>query len=324
MTFAIYKKHQVLLSGDSDGFVIVWSLASYRPKAIWKAHEKALLGISIAGSFIISHGRDNKLYTWEFLEFEDMTSNLPIAQHEIALCTRRKPFMHCALDVNALNFCRASIGKHNSSLFVAVPGLIGSEYMDIFDLLTGDRLATRILPSVEDGKKTGTVMHIDFAYPLLAAAYENGSVALFELQLSSGKPGVKESKQNWRCLQTWTAHRDAALSVTINETKTELFSCGVDDRIVRYAIATSEVQTTGTKHAGQQSIVLRSDGKLLFTACWDGSARVYSVSTLRQLAVLRYHKLALHAVAAMHKKVDSPGIIALASKDSKISLWHIY
>jgi WD40 repeat protein len=34
-----------LVTGDAEGFVIVWDLTILRARAVWKAHQKAILGI---------------------------------------------------------------------------------------------------------------------------------------------------------------------------------------------------------------------------------------------------------------------------------------
>lgn len=34
-----------LVTGDAEGFVVVWNLAIMRPTAAWRAHEGAILGI---------------------------------------------------------------------------------------------------------------------------------------------------------------------------------------------------------------------------------------------------------------------------------------
>lgn len=54
-------------------------------------------------------------------------------------------------------------------------------------------------------------------------------------------------------------------------------------------------KTTNTKHAGQQSLRVRSDGRLLVTAGWDARIRVYSATTLREVAVLKWHKEGAYA-----------------------------
>ncbi|XP_044717453.1 ASTRA-associated protein 1 [Hirsutella rhossiliensis] len=116
-----------------------------------------------------------------------------------------------------------------------------------------------------------------------------------------------------------------------------------------------------TKHSGQQSLKVRSDGKVFATAGWDSKIRVYSSKTLKELAVLQWHKVGAYAVAfadvaqnlsagpSMDKvagpSVGSNGLVGTASvsvrerrirqartthwivagaKDGKVSLWDLY
>jgi len=51
-----------------------------------------------------------------------------------------------------------------------------------------------------------------------------------------------------------------------------------------------------SKHAGQQSLRVRSDGRLLVTGGWDSRVRVYSTKTLKEVAVLKWHKEGVYAV----------------------------
>lgn len=59
---------------------------------------------------------------------------------------------------------------------------------------------------------------------------------------------------------------------------------------------TAPLKLTNTHHSGQQSIALRLDGKIFATAGWDGRARVYSAKTLKEVAVLKWHKEGVYAV----------------------------
>ena len=108
---------------------------------------------------------------------------------------------------------------------------------------------------------------------------------------------------------------------------------------------------------------MRSDGKLFATAGWDCRVRVYAVKSMRELAVLKWHKLGCYATAfaeleegadavlepalsssshrdqdgrelqmqmesAAHrqraKRQQSTHWLAAGSKDGKVSLWDIY
>jgi WD40 repeat protein len=38
-----------LVTGDADGWIVIWSLATKRPVSVWKAHEGAILGLAAWG-----------------------------------------------------------------------------------------------------------------------------------------------------------------------------------------------------------------------------------------------------------------------------------
>jgi hypothetical protein len=38
-----------VLSGDAEGWVILWDVTSKRALAVWKAHESAILGVGVWG-----------------------------------------------------------------------------------------------------------------------------------------------------------------------------------------------------------------------------------------------------------------------------------
>lgn len=55
---AFIRQNARLASGDADGFVILWDLTIMRPRAVWRAHNGAILGISGWG--------DDKVVTYVF------------------------------------------------------------------------------------------------------------------------------------------------------------------------------------------------------------------------------------------------------------------
>ncbi|KAK1759239.1 ASTRA-associated protein 1 [Echria macrotheca] len=61
-----------------------------------------------------------------------------------------------------------------------------------------------------------------------------------------------------------------------------------------------------TKHAGQQSLRIRSDGLVFATAGWDGKIRVYSARTMKEVAVLKWHREGCYAVAFASVEDASP------------------
>lgn len=115
-------------------------------------------------------------------------------------------------------------------------------------------------------------------------------------------------------------------------------------------------KTTNTKHAGQQSLRVRSDGRLLVTGGWDSRVRIYSAKTLKEVAVLKWHKEGVYAVdfaqileskdlqetqpadgevarretglgklqRQREEKMQLGHWVAAGAKDGKISLWEVF
>jgi len=48
-TTAFIRSNSRLVTGDADGWIVLWSLAIKRPVAVWKAHEGSILGASAWG-----------------------------------------------------------------------------------------------------------------------------------------------------------------------------------------------------------------------------------------------------------------------------------
>lgn len=144
------RNNERLVTGDADGFIIAWDLTIMRPRAVWQAHENAILGIAGWGNDrIITHGRDNKLIVWKLTGDDEtrMSTTLPLDP-----CTepRPKPWMVHLLEVNTMNFCSFSYcpvpvpvlpgqkegqsqdtakeeSKPESELLIAVPNTLASE-----------------------------------------------------------------------------------------------------------------------------------------------------------------------------------------------------
>lgn len=111
------------------------------------------------------------------------------------------------------------------------------------------------------------------------------------------------------------------------------------------ASAPDPVKVVNTKHSGQQSISVRSDGKIFATAGWDTRIRVYSTKTMKELAVLKWHREGCYAVAfgqvleqeaseadgvmitakeRRREKAKTMHWVAGGAKDGKVSLWEVY
>lgn len=43
---AFIRRNARLVTGDADGFVVVWDLTIMRPRAVWQPHRGAMLGVA--------------------------------------------------------------------------------------------------------------------------------------------------------------------------------------------------------------------------------------------------------------------------------------
>lgn len=162
------------------------------------------------------------------------------------------------------------------------------------------------------------------------------------------------------------------LSLAISPSKDHYITAAADAIIAKHPLPAGKpiwkaelkpLKISQTKHSGQQGLHYRSDGKIFATAGWDAHVRVYSGKTMKEVAVLKWHKLGCYATnfAAVqsadtdvltkdldnegpdgtrelvvsnstvntvqqrrHEKAQTIHWLAVGSKDGKVSLWDIY
>lgn len=348
-----------LLSGDSDGFVVLWNVSIKRPTAVWQAHEGSILGLGSWGDDrIITHGRDSHLRVWKLTEDDELNGGLSklLPVDGDATVARKQPWLLHALTVSTLNFCSfasclkvASEGAEVESLLVAVPGVQDSQ-VQIYDLPSEKQVALVPVPNQAHGK-TGMVMALRIFQNAqdrrmhVVVGYENGRVVLFR---------QAPSMSSWEEVYASTDHNQPILSLDVSEQMSSFFTSGADTVISKHGLDVSASSLTKaaqkavqTGHSGQQSLTIRRDSRIFATAGWDGRARVYSTKTLKELAVLKWHKDGVYAVAfgslspvpdsakaptqktgrvaqAREQKTRETHWLAAGAKDGKISLWDIY
>ncbi|KAF4627966.1 hypothetical protein G7Y89_g10184 [Cudoniella acicularis] len=315
-----------LVTGDAEGWIVIWSLATKRPVAVWGAHEGSILGADAWGvDKIITHGKDNKLIVWKLSEADEgsMSVVLPV---DTPPEPRKQPWLLYILHVNTMNFCSFAqchlpSDVDNSSpeeLLVAVPNILSSETVgpsfrfskflvltilkvDIFHFPSSQRLHT--VPS-DPSFKGGMIMAISlFHHPLtthltVIAGYESGHTCVSQLSLDAG----------WKTLYISQPHTQPVLSLAVNPAKDFYVTSSADAIIAKHPIPSraeniimsiedKPLKTVQTKHSGQQDLKMRNDGKIYATAGWDAKVRVYSTKSMRELAVLKWHKEGCYAIA---------------------------
>ncbi|PNP50727.1 hypothetical protein THARTR1_08348 [Trichoderma harzianum] len=353
------RQNERLATGDAEGWVVLWDLTIMRPRAVWRAHENAILGIKGWGrDKIITHGRDHKLIVWKMTEEDEgrLSVSLPL---EDTPTPRPQPWLLHLLEVNTMNFCSFAAclsdaeqgsfeeASPTAEVIIAVPNTLASEAIDIYTLPSQTRMHT-----IKSSQKNGMAMSLSLFHHqgclTLAAAFENGFVSVHRL----GSDG------SWTMTYRSQAHTQPILSIDVHPSREYFFTSAADALIAKHPIpispqevdadfepdqrvtevvephqsstgnsllsaalsdaAASEtrpkrkklkewehpLKVINTKHSGQQNLKVRSDGKLLATAGWDSKIRIYSARTLKELAVLSWHKVGAYAVA--FATVDEP------------------
>jgi WD40 repeat protein len=187
---------------------------------------------------------------------------------------------------------------------------------------------------------------------------------------------IRNYPLKWERLYAGRPHTQPVLSVDVAASYTHFISSSADALIIKHPIPSlasagyiptagykeeSPLKIVDTRHSGQQGLQIRSDGKVFATAGWDSRVRVYSGKTMKELAVLKWHKDGCYAVAfgeaqassstksaedessttnqtavaareyslanvqqQRNQKVQQTHWLAAGSKDGKISLWDIY
>ncbi|KAK8161993.1 quinon protein alcohol dehydrogenase-like superfamily [Phyllosticta citrichinensis] len=356
------RRNSRLLTGDADGWLVVWNLASKRPAAVWRPHSATILGLDADQDRIITHGRDSHLRVWQLRPDDEaaLDTVLPVDNADVH---RKQPWLLHSIPVNTLNFCPFAICRvdndnndddDDDSTLVAVPGVLDGQ-IAVHGLPSERRFST--VPKTE--LQTGMVMALALVpgpQLRLMAGYESGLTVVFAHDATSG---------SWTRTYASTPHTQPLLSLCPlpgpPDGPLTYFSSGADDVVAKHVVSPtlppasmpkppsiSKPPPVKTKHAGQQSLAVRSDGRLLATAGWDGRARVYSTRTLREMAVLKWHAEGCYAVgfgdvldgderdedggqgALAHvrrrreERVAGVHWVAAGSKDGKVSLWDVY
>ena len=322
----------------------------------------------------LSHGRDHKLRIWQCSEesFAGLSTTLPA---DGATTQQPQPWLLHALLVNALNFCAFDIcpeqcnvsvlpERGHESLLLATPNGLDQGGIDVFQLPSERRVMQIGSDATENScmvMALALFWHLGSHLLNLASGYEDGSVLLQHLVEGDGKT------QRWQRLATCKPHSQLVLSLDISPDQTYLLTSSADAVIAKiqiplYASVSNQAQTTvkilNTKHAGQQGLCIRPDGRIFATAGWDKRVRVYSTATLKELAVLKWHTAGCYATAFANTQINVDGSshqensgtaqntvvrnaldiikydrevkakkthwLAVGSKDCKISLWDIY
>lgn len=57
-----YMNNLRLISGDADGWIVIWNVVTKRPVSVWKAHEGAILAVK-GRSFLGGESDEGHIFT---------------------------------------------------------------------------------------------------------------------------------------------------------------------------------------------------------------------------------------------------------------------
>lgn len=197
----------------------------------------------------------------------------------------------------------------------------------------------------------------------VAAGYESGHTMVFVQDDPSA------AFQRLYCARP---HSQPILSLSIAPSHDCYFTSSADAILAKHPLPCAQgiwktelkpFKVVQTKHSGQQGLQVRSDGRIFATAGWDGRVRVYAAKSMKEVAVLKWHKTGCYATAfasinnptsltglqtteeheqdqaatvidhssaittvqqRRNDKAQTTHWLAAGSKDGKVSLWDIY
>ena len=203
----------------------------------------------------------------------------------------------------------------SSSALIAAPNALDSGALDIFQLPVERRVCT--IPA-DPAVKTGMVMAAKLFLRgtgelYVAAGYEDGRVAVFARRGELSAKVVREGGGGlweWEKIYACRPHSQPVLAIDVFAADGYFVSSSADALLAKHpvpqlvslrghqsSVEDTPLKTVNTKHAGQQGVRIRSDGKVFATAGWDSRVRVYSCRSMKELAVLKWHKEGCYVVA---------------------------
>ncbi|KAL8701546.1 MAG: hypothetical protein Q9201_004848 [Fulgogasparrea decipioides] len=187
--------------------------------------------------------------------------------------------------------------KHPPPILIAVPNTIDS-----------GGVSDAILPGHSSAMSMVMAMNIQAESTRLqvVAGYESGHTMVFV----QGDPGAQFQR-----LYSAQPHSHPILSMAILPSRDFYLTSSADAVIAKHPLPAVQgvwktelkpFKVVQTKHSGQQGLQVRSDGKIFATAGWDARVRVYSVKTMKELAVLKWHKVGCYATAFAEMEPREP------------------
>jgi eukaryotic-like serine/threonine-protein kinase len=307
----------LLASGSADQSILLWDLATRRPRVRLKGHGSEVMTVAFArdGQLLASGGRDNTVRLWSV---KTNQSSEPIADYRGG-CTWPLFSADGGRFFNGTANHTIEVWEIASHQRLAVlpnsdfPLAVSDDNLHLVALslptslqhwnLSGPVLE-QSLPLVE-GPSEPLPFAISLHGTLLAASYNDCTV------------GIWNTKTGQR-IRAWQAHEKHIFCVAFSPDGRLLATCSRDYTAKIWEVATGHLKKTLTDHhsAVFQAIFL-DQGKMLATASGDGTAILWDAITWEPKGTLTGHQGPVGSIAL------SPDgrTLATGSFDQTVKLW---
>lgn len=123
---------------------------------------------------------------------------------------------------------------------------------------------------------------------------------------------------------------EGLLALDVDHTVAKGVCAGTTDMINTFCIVDDELvfdKSIKITNPGVNTLKLRPDNKIVAAACWDLNVRLFSWKSMKLLAVLDSHSTGVISLVYSELSIKfwkTTYMLAVANKDSKITLWDVY
>ncbi|KAG9262069.1 guanine nucleotide-binding protein subunit beta-like protein 1 [Astyanax mexicanus] len=284
-----------LYSGSGKGSVHVWNLNTRRAETVLDGHNGAsviwIRTVRATDTFL-SQGRDMRVCVWDLAE-------------------GRAAVTH-SLHTGSVGFCQCSLLESTRTL-LALPTQ-HTEEIKVVELETQTPVCS-LIPDSTRGMLMCMKMWQADSGPLLCAGYEDGSLVLWDVS-------------NRRPLSCLKAHPDPVMCLDVDSGRQKGVSGSSDQNLISWSFSDQQnlqVQdSVPLTNPGVSQVRIRGDGRIVATAGWDCSVRVFGWRRLKPLAVLQHHQDPVQSLEFSDHQDPTQRLLAAGSTDQRISMWSIY
>ncbi|KAJ2493829.1 Guanine nucleotide binding protein (G protein), beta polypeptide 1-like [Coemansia sp. RSA 2050] len=324
----------LLVSGDQDGCLIVWNMMLKRQLAkVTGAHTAAILSVCGLGTdTVVSQGRDNKLCIWA-LDASEFSGELRLIR---------------TLAVDSMNFCKFSYATFQGTSWIVFLLGAGAGEACLLDVSSGEQNSLDI--GHQSRTKAGSRDDLPMCIKLVASAGEDRDSQELELfvgyestMLRQFLINVSDTKMPAALRRSvTTAHSEPIMSLDYDSQRQLVYTCAADNKVCCYAADGSRFKEHAAavelKNPGSSEIRCFSALDLVAVAGWDYATHLLT-SDLVPTASIAFHRAALTSIdVSALSTAGADGIadeyvrqrwnsrsrwMAVASRDSRISLWDI-